>query len=198
MTPPDPPADTSENPGLSLAPGGDGAAGDAPVLPFRVGHGWDLHRLEPQPPAGRGRPLVIGGLAFEHPTGCVGHSDGDVLLHALVDALLGAIAGPDLGSLFPDDDPQWEAADSRRFVAEAVLRVHAAGWTIGNVDATVVCQSPRIGPRRDDLRSAIAALLHVHRAQVNVKGKTHERTDAIGEGRAIAAHVVVLLIRAKD
>ncbi|MEN0021462.1 MAG: 2-C-methyl-D-erythritol 2,4-cyclodiphosphate synthase [Planctomycetota bacterium] len=162
---------------------------------FRVGHGWDLHRLEPPPPQGNGRPLVIGGVRFEHDHGPVAHSDGDVLLHAITDALLGAIAADDLGSLFPDDDDAHESRDSADFIAEARRRIEAAGWSLVNLDTTVVLQRPRIGPRRGEIRANIARLLGVDPTRVNVKDKSHERVDAIGDGRAIAAHAVVLLQR---
>lgn len=165
---------------------------DAPTT-IRIGHGFDLHRLEPVAPAGAGRPFVLGGVAIEHDRGPVGHSDGDALLHAITDALLGAIAEDDLGTLFPDSDPQWDGADSTVFLREAVARVAAAGGRVGNVDATVICERPRIGPHRGVIRARIAELLGVAVGQVNVKGKSHEKVDAIGEGRAISVHVVATL-----
>ena len=160
----------------------------------RIGHGYDLHRLEPPPPAGAGRPRVLGGVPLDHPTGPVAHSDGDALLHAVTDALLGAIGGPDIGQLFPDDDPRHAAADSRVFLAEAVRRVAAAGLAVANLDATVILERPKIGPHKDAMRRAIAAGLGVPIDRVNVKGKTHERVDAVGEGRAVEVHCVVLLV----
>ena len=165
-------------------------------LPVRIGHGFDLHRLDALAPAGEGRPFILGGVAFEHDRGPVAHSDGDVLLHAIVDALMGAIGGPDIGGLFPDDDPQYDGADSAGFVSEAVRRVAAAGYAVGNLDATVICERPKLGPKREAVRAAVARLLGVPVEQVNVKATTHERVDAIGEGRAIAVHAVVVLIAA--
>ncbi len=164
-----------------------------PAPPDRVGHGFDLHRLEPVAPAGAGRPFILGGLLIDHDRGPVGHSDGDVLLHAVTDALLGAIAAPDLGTLFPDTDPAWEGADSARFLAAAVERVAAAGGVVANLDATVICERPRIGPHRTAIRERLAAGLGIPIDRVNVKGKSHEQVDAIGEGRAIAVHATVLV-----
>ncbi|MFM1832095.1 MAG: hypothetical protein RLZZ461_411 [Planctomycetota bacterium] len=167
-------------------------------LPFRIGHGYDLHRLEPVAPAGEGRPFVLGGLRFDHDRGPVGHSDGDALLHAITDALLGALGLDDIGQLFPDTDPDWDGADSRIFLGEAVKKVRAAGYEIGNLDATVILERPKIGPRKAEMRTALASLLGVSESQVNLKGKTHERVDAVGEGRAIEVHVVTLLVRVDD
>ena len=110
--------------------------------PIRIGHGYDLHRLEPVAPDGPGRPFILGGVRFDHPLGPVGHSDGDALYHAVTDAILGALAEPDIGRLFPDTDPQFEASDSRVFIAEAVRRMRAAGYVLGNLDVTVICERP--------------------------------------------------------
>lgn len=162
---------------------------------IRIGHGYDLHRLEDRPPAGRGRSLVVGGMTLDWPKGPVSHSDGDVLYHALVDGLMGALAMPDIGQMFPDNAPENDGRDSREFVLEAVRRVGAAGWRVVNVDATVILEKPRIGPVKDAMRANIAGLLGVDIGAVNVKGKSHERVDAVGEGRAVEAHVVVLLAR---
>ena len=177
--------DASDVPMRAVSPAASGPGADpgAGPPPFRIGHGFDLHRLEPVAPAGDGRPFILGGLPLEHDRGPVGHSDGDALLHAVTDALLGAIAAPDLGSLFPDSDPRWEGADSARFLAVAVARVADAGGTIANVDATVICERPRIGPHRGAIRAKMAEILGVPFDRVNVKGKSHEQVDAIGEGR---------------
>jgi 2-C-methyl-D-erythritol 2,4-cyclodiphosphate synthase len=161
----------------------------------RIGHGYDLHRLEERPPAGPGRPLVVGGVALDWPKGPVSHSDGDVLYHALVDGMMGALAMPDIGQMFPDNAPENDGRDSREFVVEAVRRASAAGWRVVNVDATVILEKPRIGPVKDAMRENIAGLLGVEVGAVNVKGKSHERVDAVGEGRAVEAHVVVLMTR---
>ena len=163
------------------------------ALPFRIGHGFDLHRLEPLPPRGEGKPLALGGVRFEHDLGAVGHSDGDALLHAATDAILGALGEPDIGELFPDASPKWKGADSAIFLDEALARLRAAGYEIANLDATVILERPKIAPRKDAIRASLAARLSISAARVNVKGKTHERLDALGEGRGVAAHVVVLL-----
>lgn len=159
----------------------------ASSLPFRVGHGFDLHRLEER------RELVVGGVHIDHDKGAAGHSDGDVVYHAVTDAILGALAQPDIGQLFPDNDPQWKGADSKVFVAEAdrVMRQH--GYTIGNLDITVICQRPKLSPHKEQMRKNLAFLLGCDWGRVNVKGKTHENVDAIGEGNAIACHAVALL-----
>jgi len=165
---------------------------------YRIGHGYDLHRLEALPPEGEGRPFVLGGIQIEHDSGPVGHSDGDALLHAVTDALLGAIGEPDIGQLFPDDDPRHDGRDSADFLAEAVRRVAGRGLRVGNVDATVICQRPKIRPHKADIRGQLAALLQCPVEDVNLKGKTHEGVDAVGEGRAIEVHVVTLLIPGAD
>ncbi len=156
----------------------------------RVGHGFDLHRLE------AGRKLVVGGVGLDHDRGCAAHSDGDVVYHAVTDALLGAIGDDDIGSLFPDDDLRWRGADSRIFVEEAARRMRDAGYAIGNVDVTVILQEPRLSPHKTAIRTNLACLLGCTAEQVNVKGKTHEHVDALGENRAIACHAVALLTRA--
>ncbi len=172
----------------------------------RIGHGYDLHRLEPHPPLGHGRPMIVGGVLLPDPpkgawregitgpVGPVGHSDGDVLYHAVTDALLGAIAQEDIGQLFPDSAPENEGRDSAHFLAEAVKRVHAAGFAVGNLDCTVVLERPKLAPHKGAIRANLARLLGVDLSQVNLKGKTHEKVDSVGEGRAIEAHVVVLLL----
>ncbi|MAD19374.1 MAG: 2-C-methyl-D-erythritol 2,4-cyclodiphosphate synthase [Planctomycetaceae bacterium] len=164
--------------------------------PFRIGHGYDLHRLEAIAPEGKGRPFVLGGLHFDHDRGPVGHSDGDALLHAITDALLGALGEEDIGQRFPDTDPAHDGADSRVFLDAALERMAESGFEIANLDATVILERPRIGPRKTELRRRLATLLGVDGTRVNIKGKTHEAVDAVGEGRAIEVHVVVLLFRA--
>jgi len=156
---------------------------------FRIGHGFDLHRLEP------GFPLIVGGQRLEHDRGCDAHSDGDVVLHAVTDALLGAIGADDIGQLFPDDQAAWKGADSRVFVEEAVRRIREAGYVVGNLDVTVILQKPRLSPHKATIKATLATLLDCEPARVNLKGKTHEQVDAIGENRAIGCHVVVLLER---
>lgn len=137
----------------------------------------------------------MGGVHLEHDRGAAGHSDGDVVYHAVTDAILGAIGEPDIGQLFPDNDPKWKGADSRVFVAEADRKMREAGYTMGNIDVTVICQRPKLSPHKLAMRRNLAYLLGCDESQVNLKGKTHESVDAIGEGRAIGCHVVVLLRR---
>ena len=155
----------------------------------RVGHGYDLHRLE------EGRALVIGGVRIEHDRGAAGHSDGDVVYHGVTDAVLGALGEPDIGQLFPNSDPRWEGAASDVFVREAVRIMGERGYTVGNVDVTVILERPKLGPHKDAIRRNLADLLGCETGQVNVKGKTHEKVDAVGENRAIECHAVVLLVQ---
>ncbi|MHC4949003.1 MAG: 2-C-methyl-D-erythritol 2,4-cyclodiphosphate synthase, partial [Planctomycetota bacterium] len=164
---------------------------EAGEIPFRIGHGYDLHRLEPVAPAGGGRPFVLGGVRIEHDRGPVGHSDGDALYHAVTDALLGAVGRPDIGQQFPDDDPALAGVDSGPLLAEAVRQVRADGWRVGNLDVTVVCERPRLAPHKATMIENLCRLLGCERGRVNVKGKTHERVDAVGEGRALEVHAVV-------
>ena len=154
---------------------------------MRIGHGWDLHRMA------EGRPCRMGGLTLEHPKGPLGHSDGDVVLHALADALLGASALGDIGALFPDTDPAWKGADSAELLRVVTAKVRAAGYSVGNADVTVIAQEPKIGPHREAMRESIAALLGVSAARIGVKAKTTEGLGDIGAGRAVACHAVVLL-----
>ena len=180
----------------------DGPAIDPP--PALIGHGYDLHRLEvrdqARPVASQqgARPLVVGGVTLESDRGPVAHSDGDALLHAITDALLGAIAAPDLGSFFPDNDPANDGRNSAEFLAEALRRVKDAGYRLANIDATVILERPRLSPHRAAIRAHLATLLGLPVARVNLKGKSHEGLDAIGEGRAIEAHAVALLTLIAD
>lgn len=178
-------------PAHTPSPGDQPANLHAPIL--RIGHGYDLHRLEPKPPVGQGRPLIIGGVRFEHDRGPVSHSDGDALLHALTDALLGAMALPDIGQVFPDDDPRHESRDSADFLREALRLVRERGYAPVNLDATVILEQPKLGARKEEVRANLARLLEMPIERVNVKGKTHEKVDAVGEGRAIEVHCVVLV-----
>jgi 2-C-methyl-D-erythritol 2,4-cyclodiphosphate synthase len=161
---------------------------------LRIGHGYDLHRLEPRPPAGPGRPLIVGGVTLDFDRGPIAHSDGDALLHAVTDALLSAAGLPDIGQLFPDT--RHESRDSREFLKEAAARVHALGWTISNIDATVILEKPKLSPHKDAMRFVIAAALGIDKGRVGIKGKTHEKVDAVGESRAIEVHAVALLVKA--
>ncbi len=160
---------------------------------LRIGHGYDLHRLERLPPAGHGRPLILGGVAIPHDSGPISHSDGDALYHAITDAILGALAHPDIGQLFPDSDPRHESQDSSLFVLEAARRLRMGGWSVVNLDATVILERPKLAPHKEAMRVNIAHLLGITTDRVNIKGKTHEKVDAVGEGRAVEVHVVALL-----
>ena len=163
----------------------------------RIGHGYDLHRLEPVAPAGAGRPFVLAGVPFEHDLGPVGHSDADALFHAVTDALLGALALPDIGQLFPDTDPRHDNADSGPMLDEAVRLVREAGWAIENVDATVVLERPKVNPVKGALRESLARRLGVVIDRVNVKGKTHEGVGELGAGLAVEVHALALLCAAR-
>ncbi len=156
---------------------------------FRIGEGWDVHALVP------GRKLILGGVDIPHPQGLLGHSDADVLLHAITDALLGAAGLGDIGTHFPDTDLRFKGADSAALLAEAARRVQALGWRIGNIDCTVVAQAPRLAPYRAAMRAAIARGLALEEAQVNVKAKTAEKLGPVGQGQSIEARAVLLLIR---
>ncbi|MDA8520118.1 2-C-methyl-D-erythritol 2,4-cyclodiphosphate synthase [Acidovorax sp. NCPPB 4044] len=157
--------------------------------PFRIGEGWDVHALVP------GRRLVIGGVQIPHTMGLLGHSDADVLLHAITDALLGAAALGDIGSHFPDTDERFKGADSVALLVEAARRVRAQGYEIGNIDSTVIAQAPRLAPHIPGMRSGIAQALGLDTAQVNVKAKTAERLGPVGQGLAMEARAAVLLFR---
>ncbi len=158
--------------------------------PVRIGTGYDVHRLA------AGEELWLGGILIPHDKGLAGHSDADVALHALVDALLGAIGEGDIGTHFPPSDPRWHGADSARFVRHAAGLVADAGYGIGNVDLTLVCETPRIGPHRLAMRTRIAELLGVDSAAVSVKATTTEGLGFTGRGEGIAAHAVATLIGA--
>ncbi len=165
-------------------------------LSYRIGHGYDLHRLEEIAPAGAGRPFILGGVRIDSPRGPVSHSDGDALLHAATDAILGALGLPDIGQLFPDTDPAWKDCESAAFLRDAAKRMRQSGWDVGNMDMTVICEHPKIGPKKTLVIQSMSQMLGVPADRLNLKGKTHERVDAVGEGRAIEVHVVALLVRA--
>jgi 2-C-methyl-D-erythritol 2,4-cyclodiphosphate synthase len=156
---------------------------------FRVGQGFDVHALV------AGRRCIVGGVDIPFERGLLGHSDADVLLHAITDALLGAAGLGDIGRLFPDSDPQWAGADSRVLLRGAVARVAAAGWRVANVDATVICEKPKITPFAAAMCANIAADLGIAADCVNVKGKTTEGLGFTGRGEGIAAQAVALLTR---
>ncbi len=156
--------------------------------PFRIGQGYDCHALVP------GRPLIIGGVTIPHRAGLLGHSDADVLLHAITDALFGAAGLGDIGAHFPDTDPQFKGADSRRLLAEAGRRVQQAGFSIGNIDATVIAQAPKMAPHLPSMIENIAHDLAIAPGQVNLKAKTNERLGWEGREEGIAAQAAVLLL----
>ena len=160
------------------------------VTSYRVGSGHDTHRLA------EGRPLVLGGVRIDHPRGLVGHSDADAVLHAVTDALLGAVALGDIGDAYPDTDPVWENADSRRFLTETLHKISDLGWKIVNLDVTVFAQEPKLGPVKAAIRESLAGLLGVPPDAVNVKAKTGEKVGHIGRAEAIGCHAVVLLCNA--
>lgn len=158
------------------------------VPQFRIGEGWDIHALI------KGRPLVIGGVLVPYDRGLLGHSDADVLLHAITDALLGAAALGDIGQHFPDTDPRFKGADSLVLLAQAAQRVRDNGFEIGNIDSTVIAQAPQLMPWIPAMRTAIAGALTIEPVQVNVKAKTSEHMGPVGQGLAMEARAIVLLL----
>jgi 2-C-methyl-D-erythritol 2,4-cyclodiphosphate synthase len=153
-------------------------------MTLKIGYGWDSHEFK------AGIPLKIGGVEIPYPKGLGGHSDGDVLLHAITDALLGAIAAPDIGTLFSPSDPRWKGANSGVFLAEALSRIEAAGFRIGNIDSTLILSAPKIGPHANSIRARLAELLHLTADCIGIKAKTPE---GMGTENAAIAHAVVLL-----
>ncbi|KAJ1399129.1 2-C-methyl-D-erythritol 2,4-cyclodiphosphate synthase chloroplast precursor [Ochromonadaceae sp. CCMP2298] len=154
---------------------------------LRIGHGYDIHRLI------EGTPLVIGGVTIPYKLGADAHSDGDAVYHSIVDAILGALTLPDIGQLFPDNDPSWRGADSSIFMIEAVKRMDERGYRIGNLDVTLILQAPKVKDIKPAMKENIVRLLKTTPGRVNVKARTHELVDSVGEGRAYECHVVVLL-----
>jgi 2-C-methyl-D-erythritol 2,4-cyclodiphosphate synthase len=166
----------------ALAGGGTGPR-------VRVGTGYDLHRLV------EGRPLILGGVTVPHGRGLAGHSDADALSHAITDAILGAVAGGDIGRHFPDTDPQWKGASSLAMLAHAVALARDRGFEVVNIDAVIIAEQPKLAPHLDAIRGSLAGAMGVEAGSVSVKGKTNEGVDAIGRGEAIAVHAVALLER---
>ena len=154
---------------------------------MRIGHGYDVHRLV------ENRPLIIGGVSIDYDKGLDGHSDADVLLHAIMDALLGAAALGDIGKLFPDTDEQFRGADSRVLLREVIARVSDAGYVVSNIDATILAQAPKMRPHIDNMRANIVADCGVSLSDVNVKATTEEGLGFTGSGEGISAHAVCLL-----
>lgn len=156
---------------------------------LRIGHGFDVHAF------GDGNHVVLGGVRVAHARGVLAHSDGDVVLHALCDAMLGALALGDIGRHFPPSDPRWKDADSRVFLRHCDGLVRERGWRVGNCDVTVVCEAPRVGPHADAMRANVAADLGIDMDAVSIKATTSERLGFTGRGEGIAAHAVCLLVR---
>ena len=154
---------------------------------FRIGQGYDIHRLV------EGRPLILGGMHIPYEKGLLGHSDADALLHAITDALLGAAGLGDIGRHFPDTDLNYKDVDSRLLLRHAVEKVAKAGWVVANVDATVIAQAPKLAPHMDEIRESVAKALGVDLHRVNVKAKTKEGCDAVGQKQAIEVHAIALL-----
>jgi 2-C-methyl-D-erythritol 2,4-cyclodiphosphate synthase len=159
------------------------------MIEFRVGQGWDTHRLA------EGRKLILGGVEIPSDLGLDGHSDADILSHAITDAILGALALGDIGMHFPDTDPQWKGADSKRFLVHAVALAREHGWAIGNVDASVLLEKPKLKDYRMAIREALAETMGIVAERVSVKFKTHERVGPVGERLSGEAQAVVLLSR---
>ena len=154
---------------------------------MRIGYGYDSHRFE------EGRRLVLGGVEFPGETGLRGHSDADVLIHALIDALLGAAALGDIGSHFPDTDPQWKGADSTQLLVQVMKEIRAAGYQVGNIDVTVICECPKLRPCVELIRERLASVMNVGKGRISIKGKTNEKMDDVGAGLGIEAHAVALI-----
>ncbi|GAX16094.1 2-C-methyl-D-erythritol 2,4-cyclodiphosphate synthase [Fistulifera solaris] len=185
-------------------------------LPMRIGHGFDIHRMAPIAEAGQ--PIVIAGVQITHtpdqkwvdvegkytdtpgaifPTelGVVAHSDGDVVYHSIVDAILGALTLPDIGQVFPDTDARWKGCDSSKFMEEAYRIMNEYGYSLGNVDVTLILERPKVASFKPAMKENIVRLLHTTPGRVNIKARTHERVDSVGELRSLACHVVLTLVR---
>lgn len=162
------------------------------IKDMRIGHGYDVHRLVAD------RKLILGGVEIPHTTGLLGHSDADVLTHAVMDAVLGALAMGDIGKFFPDNDNRFLGADSIELAKEVAKRVHDAGWCVGNIDATVLAQAPKLAPHIDAMRMRLAEAFSIDVSRVSVKATTEEKLGFTGEKLGIAAHAVCLLFQKSD
>lgn len=185
-------------------------------IPIRIGHGFDIHRMAPRKEAGQ--PIVIAGVEIVHspnqawvdvegkyaskpgdiyPTelGVIAHSDGDVVYHSLVDAIFGALTLPDIGQVFQDTDPRWKGCDSSKFMEKAYEVMTEYGYKIGNVDVTLILERPKVASFKPAMKDNIVRLLHTSPGRVNIKARTHERVDSVGELRSLSCHVVVTLVR---
>lgn len=156
-------------------------------MEIRIGNGYDIHRLV------EGRPLILGGVEIKHTLGLLGHSDADVLTHAIMDAMLGALSLGDIGHYFPPSDPQWQGADSLKLLEQINLLIHNQGWQIGNIDSTVVAEQPKLKPHLDKIRDRLSQILNLEKNQVSVKATTNEKLGPTGEEKGICAYSVVLL-----
>jgi 2-C-methyl-D-erythritol 2,4-cyclodiphosphate synthase len=156
---------------------------------FRIGLGYDIHRLE------SGRKLFLGGIEIPYVKGLLGHSDGDGLLHAICDALLGAAALGDIGEHFPDTDPAYDDIDSAQLLSRVMEMVRGQGFVVGNVDVVVICEEPKLGPFKKQIKQRISTVLGIDAGQVNIKAKTNEKLDELGEKKAIACQAVVLIYK---
>ena len=159
------------------------------MIPYRIGHGYDVHRLVPD------RPLILGGVTIPHRLGLLGHSDADCLLHALMDAVLGALGEGDIGRHFPDSDPQYFGADSRVLARAVAERMRSRGYAVGNMDATVMAERPKLAPYIEAMKEEVAAVFSCPKEAVNIKATTEEGLGFTGEERGIAAHAVCLLVK---
>ena len=157
--------------------------------PIRIGYGYDTHQLVP------GRKLILGGVEISHEKGLLGHSDADVLLHAICDAMLGALNLRDIGFHFPDTDPQYKNADSKKFLVGTQRLIRERGYVLGNVDCTLIAERPKINPHVPVMQKIIAEILETDPENVSIKATTHEKTDAVGREESMIAHAVVLLVR---
>lgn len=156
---------------------------------IRIGNGYDIHQLAP------GRALILGGVEIPHEVGLLGHSDADALTHAIMDAMLGALALGDIGHYFPPSDPQWKGADSLLLLAEVNQLILSKGWQIGNIDATIIAERPKLKPHLTKMRETLAKTLNIAGDRISIKATTNEKLDAVGQEKGIAAYTVALLMR---
>ncbi|MDR7922653.1 MULTISPECIES: 2-C-methyl-D-erythritol 2,4-cyclodiphosphate synthase [unclassified Thermosynechococcus] len=156
-------------------------------MKIRIGNGYDIHQLVPE------RPLILGGIKLEHTLGLLGHSDADVLTHAIMDALLGALSLGDIGHYFPPSDPKWAGADSQVLLAKVAALIAERGWQVGNIDAVVVAERPKLKPYLDQMRDRLATTLGIDRDQISIKATTNEKLGPVGREEGIAAYAVALL-----
>jgi 2-C-methyl-D-erythritol 2,4-cyclodiphosphate synthase len=156
---------------------------------IRIGNGYDIHQLVPD------RPLILGGVKIPHSLGLLGHSDADVLTHAIMDALLGALGLGDIGHYFPPSDPKWEGADSILLLAQVLSIIQAQGWLIGNIDSTIVAEQPKLKPHLKSMRSSLAKAMAIDLDQVSIKATTNEKLGPVGREEGICAYAIALLVR---